>query len=219
MPVLIAAVNRDLDIVIPLASKLLAGGGEVRCYLEYDDHELRTMGCKIAVGDLSDSYTMGAALTNVHTFIPLLADPLSFAGDVTGLTAFGKAALEAATAARPEQTILPISAAGQTGQPVFESLRAIERSFQEQVEPLLVLRTNLVAGPQRPLRVAGPQDAKYEVSCITVEALTTAIAAADDQEGTHGVQALESHPTGVTLQISADSIPAGLLARPVRSTQ
>lgn len=212
MPVLIAAAHRDLDIVVPLASKLLAGGGEVRCYLEYDDHELRTMGCKIAVGDLHDAYTMGAALTNVHTFILLLADPLSFTGDIPGLTAFGKAALDAATAARPEQTILPISAAGQTGQPVFELLRAIEQSFREEVKPLLVLRTNLVAGPERPLRIAGPQDAEYEVSCITVEDLTTAIAAADDLEGTHDIQTLESTQKGVILQENRDRIPAILLA-------
>lgn len=207
MPVLIAAVNRDLDIVVPLASKLLAGGGEVRCYLEYDDHELRTMGCKIAVGDLDDVYTMGAALTNVHTFIPLLADPLSFTGDSTGLAAFGAAAAEAAVAAGPEQTILPISTAGEAGHPVFEALRAIEESFREAVKPLLTLRTSFIVGPERPLRIAGPGKAEHEVPCITVEALTTAIAAADDLEGTQDTQTLESNPTGVkTASFVTDSL-------------
>ncbi len=75
MPVLIAARSADLDLVRPLARLLRSGGGEVRCYLDTDDHELRDLGCKIAVGALDDAYNLEAALTRVHTFIPLLPDP------------------------------------------------------------------------------------------------------------------------------------------------
>lgn len=214
MPVLIAAVNRDLDIVVPLASKLLTGGGEVRCYLEFDDHELRSMGCKIAVGDLDDAYTMEAALTNVHTFIPLLADPLSFAADLGQLTAFGGAAAEAAAAAHLGQTILPISAAGGARHPIFEALRAIEEAFREAVEPLCVLKTRFVAGQDRPLRIAGLGDAQYELSTVSVEDLIAAIAAADDREGIEETRDLDSQPMGVTPEKTVDSITSDLLAFP-----
>lgn len=215
MPVLIAAVNRDLDIVVPLAEKLLNGGGEVRCFLEFDDHELRSMGCKIAVGDLGDAYTMGAALTNVHTFIPLLADPLSFAADLGQLTAFGRAAAEAAETTHLGQTILPISSAGGGGHPIFETLRAIEEDFRGSVEPLCVLKTRFLAGQDRPLRLAGLEDAQYEVSAISVENLIAAIAGADDREGIEETQNLDSKPMRVKLETGLNPAISGFFTFPL----
>lgn len=215
MPVLITAVNRDLDIVIPLAAKLLTGGGEVRCYLEYDDHELRTMGCKIAVGDLDDAYTMGAALTNVHTFIPLLADPLSFTDASDQLTSFGAAAAEAAADAGLGQTILAISVAGGKGNAIFDAMREIEEAFLSSVKPLCVLKTGFIAGADRPLRLAGSSDPGKKVSAVEVVDLVAAIAAADDRERIDGVWELAGQPLAVSPQENGDSTVSGLFASPL----
>lgn len=215
MPVLIAAVNRDLDIVVPLAAKLLEGGGEVRCYLEFDDHELRSMGCKIAVGDLDDAYTMGAALTNVHTFVPFLADPLSFAADLGQLTAFGRAAAEAGAAAHLAQTILPISAAGEPGHPIFDALRAVEETFRRLVNPLCVLRTGFVAGPDRPLSPTEPQGSQDNVSAVEVTDLVAVIAAADDRERIEGDWELAGSLVSVMAESGSDRIFSELRAFPL----
>ncbi len=211
MPVLIAAVNRDLDIVISLAEKLLTGGGEVRCFLEFDDHELRSMGCKIAVGDPGDAYTMGAALTNVHTFIPILADPLSFADNPSQLIGFGKAAVEAATAGNLEQTILPISGASGAGNLIFETLRSIEEAFRESVEPLYVLKTPFVAGQFRPLWLADLEEAEYDGPAVTVDDLTSAIASADDREGIEETLNLDYRRMALKLQMTEQAATADLL--------
>ena len=101
MPVLIAARSADLDLVRPLARLLRSDGGEVRCYLDTDDHELRDLGCKIAVGALDDAYKLEAALTNVHTFVLLLADPFDVRTpeDLGQLRDMGLASAEAAAGA------------------------------------------------------------------------------------------------------------------------
>lgn len=106
MPVLIAARQDALDLVVALAEILRSDGGEVRCYLEEDSHELRTLGCKIAVGRLDDPETIAGALTNAHTLVGLLQG-----ADISGLmprSDFAKA-LSAALAETPVEQVIALT--------------------------------------------------------------------------------------------------------------
>ena len=195
MPVLIAAHGTDLDLVRPLARRLRDGGGEVRCYLDTDDQELRMLGCKIAVGALDDAYTLEAALTNVHTFVPVLADPFAVhnPADLADLRATGLAASEAAAASDLAQTILPLPLLPE-GHPIQSVVSEIEQSFERGVRPLCLLRTGYLWGEGRPFPAvlaaaeAAGVDLAPDVCLCVVDTPTWAsvIAAADDREGVQG---------------------------------
>lgn len=194
MPVLIAAHASDLDLVRPLARRLRSTGGEVRCYLDTDDHELRDLGCKIAVGALDDAWNLEAALTNVHTFVPVLADPFWIAGAeaLDKLKAAGLAAAQAAEAADLAQTILPLPVLP-LGHPIQAVQAEVERAF-EGIRPLCRLRTGFLWGDDRPLprvlRSAKKNGAELPPSvCVSILAVgewAATIAAADDREHLHG---------------------------------
>ena len=187
MPVLITAHPRDVDIVRALASRLVQDGGEVRCYLEYEDHELRNIGCKIAVGSLEDSYTLASALTNVHTFVALAPDPLSFSDiEASDLTSSLKAWGEAAREAKVAQNILVVSAIEAGADEVCLAMGSGEASFSD-VDPLCTVRCALLVGEERPL-LGGPQPADAMV--VTVGELVEVVAAIDDAESTRGTMVL-----------------------------
>ena len=195
MPVLIAAQASDLDLVRPLARRLRADGGEVRCYLDTDDHALRELGCKIAVGALDDAWNLEAALTNVHTFVPVLADPFEVGGEaaLAQLRTFGLAAARAGAGADLAQTILPLPALP-AGHPVEAVVREVEAAFLAGTKPLCRLRTGYLWGEERPLlgalrgaRASGaglPEEVCLSV--LEVRDWVATLAAADDREGLDG---------------------------------
>ncbi len=196
MPVLIAARSADLDLVRPLARLLRSGGGEVRCYLDTDDHELRDLGCKIAVGALDDAYNLEAALTRVHTFIPLLPDPFDIhdTDDLADLRAAGLAAAAAAAAADLAQTILPIPVLPEA-HPIQAAFAEVDKAFAAPgLQPLCRIRTGYLLGPDRPLTIVlrGITSAGVDVvrsvivSVLDVDMWAATVAAADDREDLDG---------------------------------
>lgn len=225
MPVLISAPPSEMDIVRPLAMNLLEDGGEVRCYVEEDDHELRQEGCKVAVGLLTDDGTLEAALTNVHTFIPLLPDPaiIRNSEDLEIVRQIAQAAVVAARAAPVEQTILPVpglSESSELGRTFFE----VRRSFQEALDPLAVIVTGMLWGPGRPFAsVAGSIGSDGRIQAVAIEDLVAALSSADDREGLNGVWELggDPYPVGVpdapgfgpdaqALPLLAEALEAGM---------
>lgn len=185
MPVLIAAQIADLDIVRAVASRLKTAGGEVRCYLDDDDHELREMGCKIAVGLLDDAYNLAGALTNVHTFMPLMPDALTWT-DLESAEEVGRAWSSAAAAADIAQTILAVSRLG-------DPFRAVESAFQQACEPLGIVRTRLLVGEARPLK----QGVGSTATAVSVDRLAEVLARADDREQLAGHWSLDGWPLQV----------------------
>lgn len=195
MPVLIAARSADLDLVRPLARLLRSAGGEVRCYLDTDDNELRSLGCKIAVGALDDAYNLEAALTNVHTFLPVLADPFDVRTpeDLGQLRDMGLASAEAAAGAGIAQTILPVPVLPGV-HPVTATFAAVEKAFDAGVHPLCRLQTGYLWGDERPLpallsaaRHHGVQLPKGVcLSVLDVDDWAVVVAAADDREDLDG---------------------------------
>ncbi|MBW3588941.1 MAG: hypothetical protein KY429_05945 [Actinobacteria bacterium] len=189
-----------MDIVKPLAFKLLEGGGEVRCYLEEDEHELRQEGCKVAVGLLTDDGTLEAALTNVHTFIPVLPDPaiIRDTGDLEMVREISAAAVFAARGAAVEQTIIPVpglSASSELGRTFLD----VRQSFLDKVDPVAVIVTGMLWGPQRPFtEVAGSLGQDFRIPVVAIEDLIAALSSADDREGLSGVWELggEPYPVG-----------------------
>lgn len=196
MPVLLLAGAEELDVVRPLAARLLEDGGEVRTYLDEDDFELRNMGCKLAIGSLDDEVNLEAALTNVHTFIPILTDParINDQSRLDSLLEFAFATARAAAGSGIAQTILPTSTASGSNNPLGEALLRVEHEFQERVAPLCVLRTGFLWGPSRPfpacLRVLGRSAARVpaevRIGVVQVENFVALVAAADDREGLQG---------------------------------
>lgn len=197
MPVLIAAHADELALVRRLATRLRADGGEVRCFLEEDDGDLRALGCKIAVGSLDDEMNLEASLTNVHTFIPIVPDPAAVQGlpSLAALEAFGRVAAGAAGSAGIEQTILPLPAVAGVvpGNPLAEAYARIERMFVEACRPICVLRTAFVWGPGGPFTAAvrglgarGGALPDPTVAVVRLEDLAAVVAAADDREGIDG---------------------------------
>ena len=195
MPVLIAARSADLELVRPLARLLRSGGGEVRCYLDTDDHELRDLGCKIAVGALDDAYNLEAALTNVHTFMPLLADPFDVRTpeDLGQLRDMGLASAEAAAGAGIAQTILPVPVLPGI-HPVTATFAEVEKAFDAGVHPLCRLQTGYLWGDERPLPALLSAARHHGVelpkgvclSVLDVEDWAAVLAAADDREDLDG---------------------------------
>jgi hypothetical protein len=195
VPVLIAARSADLDLVRPLAHLLRSDGGEVRCYLDTDDRELRDLGCKIAVGALDDAYNLEAALTRVHTFIPLLPDPFDIhdPDGIADLRAAGLAAAEAAAGAGIAQTILPIPVLPGI-HPLTATFAEVEKAFEAGVHPLCRLRMGYLWGDERPLPALLSAARHHDIElpenvCLTVlgvDAWAAAVAAADDRENLDG---------------------------------
>jgi hypothetical protein len=195
VPVLIAARSADLDLVRPLASLLRSDGGEVRCYLDTDDHELRQLGCKIAVGALDDAYNLEAALTNVHTFVPVLADPFDIhtAEDLGQLRDMGMASAEAAAGAGIAQTILPIPVLPGI-HPAAAAFAEVEKAFEAAVHPLCRLRLGCLWGEERPLPALLSAVRHHGVdlpkgvclSVLGIDSWAAAVAAADDRENLDG---------------------------------
>jgi hypothetical protein len=199
MPVLIAAPATELDIVRLLAAKLREGGGEVRCYLEEDDHELRQIGCKIAAGALDDEMNLEAALTNVHTFIPLFPDPvvLQDAVSIASLKGLGRAMAAAASASSIEQTVVALPALSQAEGNLAGAYRCVEESLVKACRPLCLIRTGLLWGEGRPfpgvlrsLRGRPPNSlpgaGEPMLATVRIDDLVTLLAAVDDREQTHG---------------------------------
>lgn len=185
MPVLIASHKTDVDIVRAVALRLREAGGEVRCYIDEDDHELRDMGCKVAVGLLDDSYNLSGALTNVHTFMPLMPDSMTW-HDPSTVEQVGAAWASAAAATEIEQTILAVSQVGDA----FDRVKDV---FQRACDPLAVIRTRMVVGTSRPMRPG----TGAVVPAVYVDKLAEVLAAADEVEGLTGEWALDGWPIEV----------------------
>ncbi len=190
MPVLIAAGTTELDLVRPLASRLLEDGGEVRCYLEEDDHELRQEGCKVAVGDLTDDVTLEGALTNVHTFIPVLPDPALIVDEasVEILSRIGRAWASAASRSNIEQTLLPIPSIARSQSVLGRAYSDIEQSFHHACDPLCIMLIGWLLGEERSVR-----DLNFsEIDVTYVGDLAAALATADSLERIEGTISLRS---------------------------
>lgn len=213
MPVLILGGNEDLDIIRPLAEKLVADGGEVRCYLEEDDYELRSIGCKIAVGPLNDEMNIEGALTGVHTFIPLLPDPLLLdAASINILPDLAVVYAAAAGSAGVVQMIVPIPGLADFPGPIGEVYRHVEKTFEAiEVQPC-ILRTGILWGSERPLPGALRGSGRLgrldiEISALPVEGLVEVLAALDDHEEVHGRRDYGGEP--MTLRALTDLAGAG----------
>lgn len=220
MPVLISADRLELDLVRPLARRLVQDGGEVRCYLEEDDHELRQEGCKVAVGDLTDEDTLEAALTNVHTFIPILPDPavLLEDKDLVILEEIGLAAAGAAERSGINQTILSIpglAAASELG----AVYRKIRERFEDRVNPLCLITTGMLWGDSRPFRGAvGSLHHDQEVDVVHADEFVQVLAAADDREDLNGAwelagERVRSGVLAASLGASGESQTSSLLSK------
>lgn len=193
MPVLMTAHPRDLDIVRAIAEGLAEGGGEIRCYLEDDDHLLRNIGCKIAVGRLDDAETLAAALTNVHTFLALAPDPLSFDEDeAESLGATLGAWAEAARDAEVAQNTMVLGAALPADDPIAGMMASAPSRFAG-VSPLCVIECGLLVGDERPLSVPGEAQARV----VPLGDLVRVIQQVDDRESSHGFVRLAGQPMGV----------------------
>lgn len=203
MPVLLFAAQTELDLVRPLAARLRTDGGEVRCYLEEDDYDLRALGCKIAVGELDDAVTLEGALTGVHTFIPILPDWGGVRGEeeLDRVWKISECASETAAATPVEQTILPLTDLPGVEGWFGEWFRKIQELFVSRVHPLLILKTAFLWGPERPLAKAvrkGAEDAgPHILSVIDVEEWVSAVAAADDLENIHGIRELKGRKVSI----------------------
>ena len=184
----------------PLAFKLLEGGGEVRCYLEEDDHELRQEGCKIAVGNLRDEVTLEGALTNVHTAIPIFPDPaaISATDDLRLIGELASALVTALSAARVEQTILPLTGLYRTPTELGRAFDEIRRLFEERIHPLCIIVTGLLWGEERPFPVDTGllRDGSHSLPVLAIGDLVAALTAADDREGLTGMWELGGTPLG-----------------------
>jgi hypothetical protein len=223
VPVLIAARSAELDLVRPLARLLRSAGGEVRCYLDVDDYELRRLGCKIAVGTLDDGYNLEAALTNVHTFVPVLPDPFDLRTyeEIVSLRDFGLAAAEAADASGIAQTILPIPVLPK-GSPVSATFAEVDKAFASSVQPLCRLRTGYLWGDERPIRdllnAARYYQADLEKSvCLSVLGIdlwADVVAAADDREGLDGTWNLGGEVEPLVDLMARVPVAAGRPPRP-----
>lgn len=188
MPVLIYAPLTEMDIVRPLAEELISAGGEVRCYLEDDDFELRQIGCKIAIGELTDDMNLEAALTNVHTFLPLFPDPAAIVtdADLENLCTIGDSAVQAAAASSHAQTILAIPALVRTDSELGRAYRQIADGFAD-IHPKALFEIGLLWGPNRPFtQVAGSFKDELMLSVLNMEGLVAALTRADDHEDLDG---------------------------------
>jgi hypothetical protein len=193
MPVLLFGSVEDLDLILPLASRLRADGGEVRCYLDDDAYELRNIGCKLALGQLDDESNLEGALSGVHTYIPFLVDPARIENEehIDALIRMGIAAAAGGADANIQQTILPVPHLPSIESPLSGAYGVIEEEFSNQIRPLCTFRIGFVWGPSRPFTeaVAGMNlslAAESQVSVARVEDLVRLLAAADDRESTHG---------------------------------
>lgn len=216
MPVLMTAHARDLDVVRAVAGELSEGGGEIRCYLEDDDHLLRNIGCKIAVGRMDDADTLAAALTNVHTFLALAPDPLSFDA-VEGLEAALGAWASAAEEARVAQNILAVGAAAPPDDRVAAVLAAAPKLFAA-VSPLCVIECGLLMGDDRPIHLPGQIQARV----LPLEDLARGVREVDDRESSQGSVRLTGQsmgvepPAGCTPERFAALAAASLALEPTR---
>lgn len=193
MPVLILAPPGEIAVAHALAQRLLEGGGEVRCYLEEDDHELRNLGCHLAVGPLDDEMNLEGALFNCHTFMPLLPDPFTVNEAQTEyLPQLGARMANAAAASNIEQTILALPVIARSEGPVGNAYRAVRESFEKKLNPLCLIEIGFLWGDDRPMHQALTQQAvarvpiQRRVSTLKVEDLVRGLVAADDRENLHG---------------------------------
>ena len=183
MPVLIAAHPFDIEAVRLLAAKLREGGGEIRAYLEEDDHELRGVGCKVAVGRLDDASNLIAALTNVHTLVAFVPDATSIERDLDAFRSFADALVQAASEQRLPQTIVAVPGLRPNGHSVSELASRLEREMQERADPVCVVRTAVLIVPERD---GDPSEGVPEAPFTSAEDLAAAIVAADDHERIEG---------------------------------
>lgn len=166
MPVLIAAHSSDLDTVRRVAELLREQGGEVRCYLEEDDHELRNIGCKLAVGALDDPWNLQGALINVHTFMPMFPDASNIERHLPEFQGYATAVKAAAVDSGVAQTILALAKASGGVDPTSALVRDLEESFVGKIEPVCVVRV-------------GPG--------ISIDELAETLVEADDREQITGI--------------------------------
>lgn len=189
MPILITGRASDVEVVRMIARRN-AGMSEIRCYLEEDDHELRNLGCKIALGSLTDDYTLQATLTNVHTFIPLLMDPPWGATDDDDFVMFGKTCLAAAAASEVERVLVPISGLPPPSGSLGDALAFIHSGF-EDLHGSCILSCGFVWNDERdgppPRDGQGPR-------ILDRDLLVDVICAADDREETSGTWELGGTP-------------------------
>lgn len=203
MPVLILASPSQLPIARGLGERLVAEGGEVRCYLEEDDFELNSMGCKIAVGPLDDFGNVEGAMFNAHTFMPLLPNPLVIADEAGAdqVGALGEGLADAASRSNVEQTVLALSCVSRCSGPIGRAYARVADAFRDKVDPLCVVVTGLIDDPQHPLPTsATPPDQAGEsrIPVVGPEELIEVLVAADSREGLSGTWELGGRRAAVS---------------------
>ena len=192
MPVLV--VGAESPAGHAAVRSLRASGGEVRAYADADaagDDEaaaLRSLGAKVAVGDLEDEAHLEAALTRVHTVVHLARGPLArFSEHLDAVATSASAALGAGC--QRFVLVSEVAASEPAGNAYLEAVAAAEALVLDSPLEAVVLRCGLRYGRGDP--VAGliadvplpPSAADARHAPLFVDDLGAAVAAADAARG------------------------------------
>lgn len=194
MPVLITGAEDSLGATT--ARRLLAGGGQVRLWLDAevaDDDDARAWraaGCKVAIGTNDDEGRLEAALEQVHSVIHLAGGPLDDPQEATdAMGTLVSAALGAGCRRLVWVTDLAVtSAAGLAAPPAYVQA-LVERVALVADLPMdvVVLRTALRYGPADRLTAAlagpGPPGPAVLHAPVWMGDVAGAVATADAQRG------------------------------------
>lgn len=150
MPVLITGAEHALGNAA--ARAMLAGGGEVRVYLDPLSapqgavESYRELGCKTARGQLDDEGLLEAALAQVHTVVHTAAEVATGPGAVLDDVA---SALSAAVSAGVRRFVLVshVGAEDPRGNPWLAALAEAEELAEESPLDTVVIRRALTYGP------------------------------------------------------------------------
>jgi nucleoside-diphosphate-sugar epimerase len=223
MPVLITGAEDGLGATT--ARRLLAGGGEVRLWLDAevcgdaDARAWRAAGCKVALGTGDDEGRLEAALEQVHTVVHAAGGPLDPAEEATQTfaTVVG-AALGAGCRRLVWVTDLALAAVGDLATPPPYVTALAERAALAADLPMdvVVCRTGLRYGPRDRLTATlaaadGLRDAAVPHAPVWLGDVAGAVATADAQRGTVADVHLEIDVVGPTV-VPLGAVVEGLAA-------
>lgn len=187
MPVLITGAHTVVGQRV--ARMLLAGGGQVRAYVDESQareglvDELRARGCKVARGTLDDEGLLELALEQVHTVAHLatgfLDEPRALLDDVASVAAAAMGA-----GCRRFLWLSHLGADGPRGDPLLEACAEAEGLLAEAPFETVVVRRDVTYAAEDPFTRAlagGVPDALRDVrrAPLYVDDLAAAVAAAD----------------------------------------
>jgi nucleoside-diphosphate-sugar epimerase len=175
-----------------LSAALLAGGGEVRVFLDETNSQpeqtasWRAAGFKTARGALDDEAHLESALTQVHTVVHAGGEPLDDPAAVLDVAA-GVLSAAIGAGCRRFAWASQLAAAEPRGNPYLEACAQIELLLAEAPLDTVVIRRALTYGPGDPLTAAlasgalawHPEAAAARHRPLFVGDLAAAVAAAD----------------------------------------